>query len=967
MERHYSRLEALSDCGSTLAKPACWLDRASKVPMAPSKVPKAPRKCFSSILRVLTSPCILLLSLAALPSRADDNPPLDSARLLSQQARSHSSANWYGEFLGVFLGANHRDSVPSFSSTLEEIGRARTDADITRALSSHGGDQKILAEVLQLAAEEAGVYRPGRVLRQETLESLKEALRRLPVSERPQAYRVEPYEAPRNLADWLHAEQKLNEKIVARSDASSLASGTLPAELDPMRSPVYWLGYVEVPVEDATVVRALSVDSGTERQLLVDRDGKKFVRFFVHPASEAYYSKRVRGCPIRYEFLASPTASPRSLAVWNPHRGDPPMLIKTSLDASVGDLRRMIPREKLSRAVAVTNSMDQWYAENRGGRAPPFLRESMTVVPPGSSNGMIVRELPPGFPQGRGTRFVPALALYGRPPGGGPPMLVEMIQKSGMQPMDYVREKVFRPLLSTYADMTYGQGLVGEPHQQNVVYEIGRDGQLTGRVLIRDLDSMHIDPELRIRKGLSLEPFLNEQKPSKTFKFGAGQKYYETSYESYIRSDLGYMTQRVLSAHFPGMTRPAVYRAMDRVLAEEIRRHLGVEADLSKPLNPNEAVREFKRQAAAEPASAAELRVSQKILAEEFNRLEFNRRIVRLKGPIDPTKPVEYLLHKGAIEARQGGSPRALAVLEPPEARNFYQGVPYPRREPAPRRLKLLYGENAPRAVQAQSRALSAARGILGDQRGFILLPGLPLEGSRPNQQAGFARIASTIRTSTASFAEGFRGFGVAYLVKEGLNAAVDLISSGRFDGSRFRNMATPEFAVHFGATFAAFSATAAAAHTGLKAALTRLAPTVAPRILGGTLGKWAPVAAGMAAVEFLTTGKLNVPRFLVGVGTFMAASLIVDAVLVALGPPGWVALAAKWGITLGVSMFFGEKLEQGLEKLWGRLTRKGGRAEEQPENPVAPPPSGASSLSARGGMVQALEEVSRRIAQPGQ
>jgi hypothetical protein len=324
----------------------------------------------------------------------------------------------------------------------------------------------------------------------------------------------------------------------------------------------------------------------------------------------------------------------------------------------------------------------------------------MVVFPPGKEFGMIVREVPKDFPG----RLVPGSSLASKRPGGQEPLLVEMIRKSGMEPMDYVREKMLTPLMKTYGDITFGAGLVGEPHQQNVLFEVGKDGQLTGRVVMRDLDSYKVDVEARVRKGLSVRDLAPYSDPGiiGDLKLSKAREYYDTSYNDYVREDYGFMLSRGLGKYFPSVTEKKLHTAMDDLYRAQVKEHLGLDVT---DIDPNKIQREWRAQVKETTAKPS---VPQKVLAEEFDRLAFNRRALWVGDKPGPKADLTYFLHDGAIEVREGSRVLGFAFPEPQGAKKFYESIPYPRKEPNARRLESLY-TNAP-----QDRAGSIVKSELG-------------------------------------------------------------------------------------------------------------------------------------------------------------------------------------------------------------------------------------------------------------
>ena len=206
----------------------------------------------------------------------------DNAKSLLRVARRHSEA-WRSEFLETFLGRNHATTHPELSRTLSEVLSAPTESKLSPILSSHGGEAGELSNVLGLAARESRTWKPGAPLTSETLAALTERFYRGPPAG-GRTHRLESSPVPEGLRAWLFEEQKVNDRFSMNVRITSWGD-TLAKELDPKNSPVYWLRHLEIPVEEMRVFQAVNVAPETSSRLLFQRDGKTYVRYFLHPGS----------------------------------------------------------------------------------------------------------------------------------------------------------------------------------------------------------------------------------------------------------------------------------------------------------------------------------------------------------------------------------------------------------------------------------------------------------------------------------------------------------------------------------------------------------------------------------------------------------------------------------------------------------------------------------------------------------
>lgn len=783
--------------------------------------------------------------------------PSSSAFAYADAVRERGGSAYAGPFLDAFLGSNREAGVPELSRLMTELTQARTERARTEALAAYRGDRETLDAVLDLAAREARVWKPGRVLRRETVNRLWGLLYRGPPTGRREL-RVESYEPPAELREWIFTEQKVNEKI---SDGD-VRDGSLPRELNPKNGAQFWLPHVEIPIEEARVMEAGGIAPEIRSQLVVRRDGKTYVRYFIHPGSS--HSKGFQGWMEQYgvkvEFLAMPTSSPRSLAVWNPHTNDRFFLAKVSLDAEVGGLRRINSLDKGMRAVTVTRALDAYYAKHLGGRAPPFLREPMVVFAAGREFGQILREPPAEFPGTRGRVWVPGCSLISRGPDGKPPLLVRLIRKHRTDPVKFTTEKLIAPLMSLYGEVALRQGLAGEPHQQNVLFEVGRNGEFTGRVMFRDLDSYKPDVELRLRNGLGMRSLAAFPDPGTLghLKLSKGRVYHDTSYLAYVRGDWTHMFYYGLRRYFPNVSKAELGMAFDLHYAAELKRNLG-NVPFETGERPNDIVARYRREA-RETQTPARMNagIPQKMLREEYARLQFNRRVLWIGGTARPTPKHTMVLHDGVIEMR-GGNDRVLgfAFLEPPGSKDFYRAIRFSRKEPDPGRLRKLYAA----AARAATRHPDRGNGWIGREA-----------------------------KSTGHFLG-------AYLFKEVLVAA-----ENAHDPKRFRQAVASMWSVEF------------AKVTGLFTVASRITEVAVGRIPGNGVGKnlgksVLPLMAGTAAVQW-ASGNRSKRDLMITTASYFVSGVVVNVALGG-GAKGTVSMIVRSGIAL----WGGEKLERFLHR----------------------------------------------------
>lgn len=323
---------------------------------------------------------------------------------------------------------------------------------------------------------------------------------------------------PASVRRWLSLEQTRNPRDRDPRRFARVTLKGLPARALPENRPVWRLPYVEVPR-----VRAVVYGQARPRALFT-RSG---VRVFFHPLmGERYGLDLLEYGAGKETFWATPTASPRSVVAWG-ERG-PPFGLKLSLDVELLGLTRLVESSKLARAVAVSEVL-------RGVRV---LREPVAVRTAEKDFGLIYRALPadtgsltPGF----------ALRLS----------------------FALLHDRVFPALVRAFATLAFGQGLIGDLHQQNVLF--------TPRhaLVLRDLDSFKADLALRRLRGLPVPAGLKDE-----------PRAYARAWGDELRGEWMYLAKKAV----PRRLHRALYQRLDALLLAEARRHLGgevVEAELA--------------------------------------------------------------------------------------------------------------------------------------------------------------------------------------------------------------------------------------------------------------------------------------------------------------------------------------------------------------------------------------------------
>jgi hypothetical protein len=197
-------------------------------------------------------------------------------------------------------------------------------------------------------------------------------------------------------------------------------------------------------------------------------EGRNQVRLMVHPESKKFYASVTNGLEVADKFYATATSSSRSCVVWK--EGVAPFMVKMSLDLELGGVNRTIPASEVSRSIGTNNVIET----DRASLPSDFetFPEVVSVIPQGMKRGgMIVRQFPLDLIEGR-ANYIPIFALYALPPGQGPPLLAEMIRKSGRPALEFIRDHFIRPFARQWLDLTIFNGISMEPHGQNMLAKV---------------------------------------------------------------------------------------------------------------------------------------------------------------------------------------------------------------------------------------------------------------------------------------------------------------------------------------------------------------------------------------------------------------------------------------------------------------------------------------------------------------
>lgn len=375
---------------------------------------------------------------------------------------------------------------------------------------------------------------------------------------RRRALALRPPRPPRPVARFLSREHGPNERTRDPRFFAPVSLAPLPTPYQPGPRTVFALDALEL--SDAEVERLGADGAGLQR---VVRDGVTRWRLFVHPFMRGRLGVLEATAPLRpTPFFAAPTSSPRSLMVWD--RRGRAFGLKVSLDVELLGLSRLVHTSKLRRALAVDACFSAIPATTKRRLGFDVLREPAALNVLERGDGQLVRTLPPFLGD-----LVPGFGLFA--PGG----FFDRQPSEGLPRL--LADLVFRPLARLSAFLFFEEGLVGQLHQQNVLFRCDARGVPDGRLVLRDLDAFDLDTRVRRFRGRPLEPLALGSAAELHLEDAVHG--YDDAWAVSCRADFAFLAERLLRRKGFGDDRLAglVFQPLDVEFLFAARTHLGEE------------------------------------------------------------------------------------------------------------------------------------------------------------------------------------------------------------------------------------------------------------------------------------------------------------------------------------------------------------------------------------------------------
>jgi predicted ABC-type ATPase len=393
-----------------------------------------------------------------------------------------------------------------------------------------------------------------------------------------------PFSEPES--EFLANEQRLHTKSGARFRVP------LPKEWLPENSPVFKLGYYLVPDEASHFLRSTGANDDILKQLTVERDGKKFHKFFVQPTSEDYlrpigkHPGVIYVSPAESEFVASPTLSYRSLYVKNTHEPAlPPFQLKASVDTyeKAGTLtaHRLVTSQEVRRSIQNGIALDHFNLALEKSRIKVFREtaglnldaDSFTDLLP-QPIGQIVREVPKELIDGKQKYFTFAALVSPQRKEG--PLLLSLWKASGKSPEAFIHDEIVGGYLRIQKTLIL-KGLSPQLNQQNLYIITDPDLKPTGYLGLKDMEGIYPNP-VDVLKNPKLQKAFQSLHPSE-LHYDLGLYYGLDSYFNEFRTRVLTPILNEFKKSVPGFSQKTsanILEALDKKVIDSFSAHYRV-------------------------------------------------------------------------------------------------------------------------------------------------------------------------------------------------------------------------------------------------------------------------------------------------------------------------------------------------------------------------------------------------------
>jgi hypothetical protein len=289
----------------------------------------------------------------------------------------------------------------------------------------------------------------------------------------------------------------------------------------PENNPKFPLPYYLVPEEDIHYFISDALDPRVSDQLILQISGKKHYKFFIHPEAEAHYDfLRAAYNYIsadKSEFMASPTFSYNTLLVWNKNsNARRPFLAKVSMEKNAGvktDL--LISIKELEHAVANQKVYERYGEKKRDEFKIKIFPQTAGLIiekhhpgEPQKIGGQLIGELPEELINGdkKWLSFSSLLSAKGK----DQPLILEILAKNNLTAIDFFEKYMVSSYLNMFETITLKNGMNFETHPQDLMLEVTRDSQLTGKWVLRNFEDVVPDLVVMAKANGPVDVFMED-------------------------------------------------------------------------------------------------------------------------------------------------------------------------------------------------------------------------------------------------------------------------------------------------------------------------------------------------------------------------------------------------------------------------------------------------------------------------
>lgn len=306
---------------------------------------------------------------------------------------------------------------------------------------------------------------------------------------------------------WIRYEQTVNERLIDDRIFSPIdhRSNTVRREFRPERRGVWDQEVVWVPKASARAYGPVADELRAAFAVEIP-DGR--TAMFLHPQPPAAMRRLARsnGREALAGVAATPTASYRSVVVWQRSGRAAAAVLKLSLGAIIGGIRRRFTELYIAQSVVLSSVLATVPRGDRERLGLDWFSEPCGAVDAESRHGWVLRRLPQLMSEPGTTTVMPVFSLISRD-GDRVPLLVRLMQRSMRRPEEFVIDALIRPYVNAEAYLLFEQGVQHEGHTQNVLVEVDPSERLTGRLILRDLSDTSVNIAFCMAKGKTLPSF----------------------------------------------------------------------------------------------------------------------------------------------------------------------------------------------------------------------------------------------------------------------------------------------------------------------------------------------------------------------------------------------------------------------------------------------------------------------------